>query len=71
MKQYKTCNGCKALTHCNRSKIGGMKCGLGFSTEDAKIIMGVVVETKPTEPCLKPKTNSDYIYFHKLQTKFI
>jgi|GEM_PF-2056737 len=65
MKQYKTCNGCKALTHSIMSRNGSMVCSLGYQTTIGKEIMNIVVETKPVESCPKPKTNNDLMECYK------
>lgn len=69
MKQYKNCNGCKALTYSPASKCGGMQCSLGYSTKDGKQIMGITVENIPLEPCDKPKTNTELNYLYSLNNK--
>lgn len=62
MKQYKTCNGCKALSAGGRI---AECCTLGFGTKPGKELMGYVVESLPTEPCPKPKSIKQYVFDYR------
>lgn len=55
MKQYKTCNGCKADGAAVRDG-----CSLRYPRKDGRRIAGVTVEAVPAVPCPKPKTNADF-----------
>ena len=54
LKQYRKCNGCKALIYQVQSNLG--RCELNYKT----ISTTKIYDTKPLELCPKPKTNEKY-----------
>ena len=53
LSQKKTCAGCRARTW-------DKKCELDFPVEPLVVTYGLTLETKPTEPCYKPKTYDEF-----------
>lgn len=53
--KYRTCNGCRCLTYEG-------KCELGFG-QDFNYDKGALTRRniRPAEPCLKARTNDDYV----------
>lgn len=57
LSQKKNCNGCKALDLSS----GRQNCEINGKPVTTKTCAGRTIECAPSEPCLKPMTNEEWL----------